>query len=50
MPTPLGDARATIHRARGARGWFLAGHGAGGGIEARDLVALAAALPKRGVT
>ena len=29
---------------------LVLGHGAGGGIEARDLVALAAALPERGVT
>ena len=29
---------------------LVLGHGAGGGIEARDLVALAKALPERGVT
>ncbi|MGW0657644.1 alpha/beta hydrolase family protein [Streptodolium elevatio] len=51
LPTPAGDARAFIHPAVGeVRGWYLAGHGAGGGIEARDLVALAAALPALGIT
>jgi hypothetical protein len=41
----------SVRAARGeARGWFLAGHGAGGGIEARDLASLAEALPSRGVT
>lgn len=41
----------TVHRAAGeVRGWYLAGHGAGGGIEARDLVALARALPALGIT
>jgi predicted alpha/beta-hydrolase family hydrolase len=51
IPTPVGDARATVHPAADDPiGWFLAGHGAGGGIEARDLVALAAALPARGIT
>ncbi|SEN50677.1 alpha/beta hydrolase family protein [Actinacidiphila rubida] len=50
--TPAGPARITWHRPpRGtaARGVLALGHGAGGGIEARDLVALAAALPPRGV-
>ncbi|WP_436773648.1 alpha/beta hydrolase family protein [Yinghuangia sp. YIM S09857] len=51
LPTPSGDARASIYPAAGeVRGWCLAGHGAGGGIEARDLVALAAALPALGIT
>lgn len=50
IPTPLGDARVTVYAASGTvRGWFIAGHGAGGGIEARDLGALAEALPARGV-
>ncbi len=50
VPTDAGDARITWHRAAGARAVLAAGHGAGGGIEARDLRALAAALPARGVT
>ena len=48
--TAAGDARVTWHRARGARGVVALSHGAGGGIEARDLQALAAVLPSRGVT
>ncbi|WP_232265635.1 alpha/beta hydrolase family protein [Streptomyces pactum] len=50
VPTPVGDARITWHPARAARAVLAVSHGAGGGIEARDLVALAAALPPRGVT
>ncbi|WP_431947414.1 alpha/beta hydrolase family protein [Actinacidiphila sp. bgisy167] len=48
VPTPAGDARVTWHRARGARAVVALGHGAGGGIEARDLQALAAGLPPHG--
>ncbi|MEV7832421.1 alpha/beta family hydrolase [Streptomyces subrutilus] len=50
VDTPPGEARITWHTARGARLVLAVGHGAGGGIEARDLRALAAALPARGVT
>ncbi|MFT2015180.1 alpha/beta family hydrolase [Streptomyces sp. 796.1] len=50
VQTPTGDARITWHRAPGARLVLALGHGAGGGIEARDLVALAATLPPRGVS
>ncbi|MBT2448142.1 hydrolase [Streptomyces sp. ISL-43] len=51
-PTPAGEARITWHPApaRKARLVLALGHGAGGGIEARDLQALAAALPAHGVT
>jgi predicted alpha/beta-hydrolase family hydrolase len=50
--TPVGEARVTWHPATGAaaRSVLALGHGAGGGIDARDLVALAAALPAHGVT
>lgn len=49
--TDAGPARITWHRARGRARLVLAvGHGAGGGIEARDLRALAAALPAHGVS
>jgi predicted alpha/beta-hydrolase family hydrolase len=50
--TPAGDARITTHPAGTARPLALLalGHGAGGGIEAPDLQALAAALPPLGVT
>lgn len=50
MPTPAGDARITWHRAPHARTVVALGHGAGGGVGARDLAALAAALPARGHT
>ncbi|MGW1190631.1 alpha/beta hydrolase family protein [Streptomyces sp. NPDC002559] len=43
---PATDATGTA----GARFVLALGHGAGGGIEARDLRALAAALPAHGVT
>ncbi|MEU1011470.1 alpha/beta family hydrolase [Streptomyces sp. NPDC088810] len=48
--TDAGDARITWHTASKARLVLAVGHGAGGGIEARDLRALAAALPAHGVT
>ncbi|WP_406202929.1 hydrolase [Kitasatospora sp. NBC_01560] len=50
VPTPVGDARITWHRAAGPKAVLALGHGAGGGTGARDLVALAAALPDRGIT
>ncbi|MCC9309646.1 hydrolase [Kitasatospora sp. RB6PN24] len=51
VATGAGDAAVTWHRAAGRARLVLGlGHGAGGGIEAPDLVALAAALPARGVT
>ncbi|NLU67237.1 alpha/beta family hydrolase [Streptomyces sp. HNM0574] len=50
VTTPAGDARITWHHAEHPRAVLALGHGAGGGIEARDLRALAAALPGTGVT
>ncbi|MFJ2575667.1 alpha/beta family hydrolase [Kitasatospora aureofaciens] len=50
VPTEAGDARITHHRAAAPKAVLALGHGAGGGIAARDLVALAAALPPRGIT
>jgi predicted alpha/beta-hydrolase family hydrolase len=51
IDTDAGAARITWHRAkRKARLVLALGHGAGGGIEARDLKALAAVLPAHGVT
>lgn len=50
VPTPAGDARITWHDATSPHMVLALGHGAGGGIEARDLRALAAALPAKGVT
>jgi predicted alpha/beta-hydrolase family hydrolase len=48
--TAAGDARITWHRAEKARLVLAVSHGAGGGIEARDLQALARTLPGHGVT
>ncbi|WP_327680512.1 alpha/beta hydrolase family protein [Kitasatospora sp. NBC_00458] len=50
VPTTAGDARITLHRAAVPRAVLALGHGAGGGVEARDLVALAGALPARGIS
>ncbi|MEV7519646.1 alpha/beta family hydrolase [Streptomyces sp. NPDC091371] len=50
VDTPAGEARITWHTARKAKLVLAASHGAGGGIEARDLRALADALPARGIT
>ncbi len=49
VETPAGDARNTWHTAKNARAVLALGHGAGGGIEAQDLQALAQALPSSGV-
>ena len=50
VETDAGPARITWHRAKQPRLVLAVGHGAGGGIEARDLKALAAALPAHGVS
>jgi len=50
VDTPAGEARITWYEAARARSVLALGHGAGGGIQARDLVALADALPAHGVT
>ncbi|WP_419997690.1 alpha/beta family hydrolase [Streptomyces boninensis] len=50
VSTPAGDARITWHRAKKARLTLALGHGAGGAGPSRDLEALAAALPARGVS
>ncbi|MCB5183234.1 alpha/beta hydrolase family protein [Streptomyces antimicrobicus] len=49
VDTPAGAARITWYDARAPRLVLALGHGAGGGIEARDLQALAAVLPAQGV-
>lgn len=50
VPTGAGEARITWHP--GTKPWAVLalGHGAGGGVEAGDLQALAGALPAHGVT
>ncbi|MFJ7588968.1 alpha/beta family hydrolase [Streptomyces sp. NPDC097617] len=52
VDTTAGEARITWHRAATPKPRLVlaVSHGAGGGIEARDLQALAAALPARGIT
>lgn len=50
VDTDAGPARITWHRAKRPRLVLAVSHGAGGGIEARDLRALAGALPGHGVS
>ncbi|OQR60516.1 hydrolase [Streptomyces maremycinicus] len=50
VETEAGTARVTWHHAGKPRLVLAVGHGAGGGIEARDLQALAAVLPGHGVS
>lgn len=50
VETPRGEGRLVIHEAEAPVAVLLLSHGAGGGIDAPDLVALAAALPAQGVT
>ncbi|MCQ4214246.1 alpha/beta hydrolase family protein [Streptomyces longispororuber] len=50
VETETGEARITWYPAPHPRLTLAASHGAGGGIEARDLQALAATLPAHGVT
>lgn len=50
VPTAYGEGRLTVHRARKRVATLLLSHGAGGGIEARDLVALAQSLPRHGIS
>lgn len=50
IPTPHGEGRLVTERARNTLATLLLSHGAGGGIEARDLEALARHLPRNGIT
>lgn len=50
IPTPHGEARLEVHRAADPMATALLTHGAGGGVDARDLQALAAELPRLGIT
>jgi predicted alpha/beta-hydrolase family hydrolase len=50
IDTPHGEARMVVRRARGAVATLLLSHGAGGGIDSRDLAALGDDLPRNGVT
>ncbi|MFC0626827.1 alpha/beta hydrolase family protein [Kribbella deserti] len=49
VATPQGEARIVAHRARRPIATLALGHGAGGGIEAGDLAALAARLPRQDI-
>jgi uncharacterized protein len=48
LATPEGPARAHVEGAAGARGALVLGHGAGGGVAARDLVAAGRAARAEG--
>jgi uncharacterized protein len=50
LSTPQGDARLHADRARRPIATLLLNHGAGGGVEAPDLAALARDLPREGIT
>jgi predicted alpha/beta-hydrolase family hydrolase len=50
IETPHGVARAQLHPVEGARAALVLGHGAGGGIGARDLLTATAAARARGVS
>ena len=50
METPHGPARVHLDRTTRAWGGLVLGHGAGGGVGARDLVAAAAAARARGLS
>lgn len=49
IETPHGPARAELHCAEEGRAALLLGHGAGGGVEAPDLVAATRAATRAGV-
>lgn len=50
VPTAYGEARLHTDRSRSPVAAVALGHGAGGGIEAPDLAALARELPRQGIT
>ena len=50
IATSYGDGRLVTHRARHPDATLLLSHGAGNGIEARDLETLARHLPAQGIT
>lgn len=49
IATPVGDARVAVSAAADRWATLVLGHGAGGGIGATDLVALADRLPSHGI-
>jgi predicted alpha/beta-hydrolase family hydrolase len=50
VPTPQGDARIVVRRARSPLASVILTHGAGGGIDAADLARIAADLPAQGIS
>lgn len=50
VPTPRGDARVVVRRARSPLATLVLTHGAGGGIDAPDLVRLARTLPQQDIS
>ena len=50
VATPYGDARLHTDRSRHPIATLLLGHGAGGGPDSADLVALGRELPREGIT
>jgi predicted alpha/beta-hydrolase family hydrolase len=50
VPTPQGDARLVVRRAKRPVATLVLTHGAGGGIDAPDLVRLARSLPRQDVS
>jgi predicted alpha/beta-hydrolase family hydrolase len=50
VPTPRGDARLVVRRARRPIATLVLTHGAGGGIDAPDLVRLARTLPQHDIS
>ena len=50
VPTPQGDARVDVRRARKPLATLVLTHGAGGGIDAPDLRKLAVMLPAQGLS
>lgn len=50
VASPSGPARVHLRAADPARAWLLLGHGAGGGVEAPDLVAATEAALEEGVS
>ena len=50
LETPYGPARVHVHRAAGERAALILGHGAGGGVTARDLVAATDVALEEGVS
>ena len=50
VATPHGEARLHRNRSRHPVATLVLGHGAGGGVESRDLEAVARELPRQGIT